>query len=42
VRAEQIATLAAEIAKAKSKLEYAEQQFSRATTSAQSDTASQQ
>jgi HlyD family secretion protein len=42
VRAEQVATLAAEIAKAKSKLEYAEQQLSRATTLAQSDTTSQQ
>jgi len=42
VRAEQIASLAAEIAKAKSRLEYAEQQLSRTTTLARSDTASQQ
>jgi HlyD family secretion protein len=42
VRAEQIASLAAEIAKAKSRLEYAEQQLSRAAYLARSDTASQQ
>jgi HlyD family secretion protein len=42
VRAEQIASLAAEIAKAKSRLEYAEQQLSRTTTLARSATASQQ
>jgi HlyD family secretion protein len=42
VRAEQIASLAAEIAKAKSRLEYAEQQLSRTTTLARTDTASQQ
>jgi HlyD family secretion protein len=42
VRAEQIASLAAEIAKAKSRLEYAEQQLSRTTYLARTDTASQQ
>jgi HlyD family secretion protein len=42
VRAEQIATLAAEIAKAKSRLEYAQQQFGRTATLARTDTASQQ
>jgi HlyD family secretion protein len=42
VRAEQIASLEAEIAKAKSRLEYAEQQLSRIEYLARSDTASQQ
>jgi HlyD family secretion protein len=42
VRAEQIASLAAEIAKAKSRLEYAEQQLSRTDTLARSETAPQQ
>jgi HlyD family secretion protein len=42
VRAEQIATLAAEIAKAKSRLEYAQQQLNRTATLARTDTASQQ
>ena len=42
VRAEQIASLTAEIAKAKSRLEYAEQQLSRTDTLARSETASQQ
>jgi HlyD family secretion protein len=42
VRAEQIASLAAEIAKAKSRLEYAEQQLGRTTQLARSETASQQ
>ena len=42
VRAEQIASLAAEIAKAKSRREYAEQQLSRTDTLARSETASQQ
>ena len=42
VRAEQIAALAAEIAKAKSRLEYAEQQLSRTTRLARSVTATQQ
>jgi HlyD family secretion protein len=42
VRAEQIATLAAEIAKAKSRLQYAEQQLNRIATLARSDTATQQ
>jgi HlyD family secretion protein len=42
VRAEQIASLAAETAKAKSRLEYAEQQLSRTAYLARSDTASQQ
>ena len=42
MRAEQIAALAAEIAKAKSRLDYAEAQLSRTATLARSDTASQQ
>jgi len=42
VRAEQVASLAAESAKAKSRLEYAEQQLSRTDTLARSETASQQ
>src|SRR5262245_18763531 len=42
VRAEQIAALAAEIAKAKSRLDYAEQQIARTSFLARSDTASQQ
>ena len=42
VRAEQIDTMAAEIAKAKSRLEYAEQQLSRNVYLARSGTASQQ
>ena len=42
MRAEQIAELAAEIAKAKSRLGYAEAQLSRTSTLARSDTASQQ
>ena len=42
VRAEQIAPLKAEIAKAKSRLEYAEQQLSRTGYLARSETASQQ
>jgi HlyD family secretion protein len=42
VRAEQIASLAAEIAKAKSRLEYAEQQLTRTATLARTDTATQQ
>jgi HlyD family secretion protein len=42
VRAEQIAALAAEVAKAKSRLEYSEQQLSRTATLARSDYASQQ
>jgi HlyD family secretion protein len=42
VRAEQIASLAAEIAKAKSRSEYAEQQLSRTATLARTDTATQQ
>jgi HlyD family secretion protein len=42
VRAEQIASLAAEIAKAKSQLVYAEQQVSRTAYLARSDNASQQ
>jgi HlyD family secretion protein len=42
VRAEQIAALAAETAKAKSRLEYAEQQLNRIATLARSDTATQQ
>jgi HlyD family secretion protein len=42
VRAEQVATLAAEIAKAKSRLVYAEQQIGRITYLARSDTATQQ
>jgi HlyD family secretion protein len=42
VRAEQVATLAAEIAKAKSRLQYTQVQLSRATTLARTDYASQQ
>ncbi len=42
VRAEQVAALAAEIAKAKSKLTYAETQLSRVSTLARSDDATQQ
>src|SRR6476620_11832669 len=42
VRAEQVASRKAEIAKAKSRLEYAEQQLSRTHTLARSDNASQQ
>src|SRR5262245_49835588 len=42
VRAEQIAALAAEIAKAKSKLDYVQAQLTRVATLARSDTASQQ
>jgi len=42
VRAEEVAALAAEIAKAKSRLEYAEQQLARTTYLARSDTATQQ
>ena len=42
VRAEQIASMAAEIGKAKSKLEYAEHQLGRTDTLARSDNASQQ
>src|SRR5215469_15932848 len=42
VRAEQVASLAAEIAKAKSRLEYAGQQLTRTTYLARSETASQQ
>ncbi len=42
VRAEKVAALAADIAKAKSKLVYAEAQFSRASTLAQNDTGTQQ
>jgi HlyD family secretion protein len=42
VRAEQIASLAAEIAKAKSRLTYAEEQLTRTASLAQSNTASQQ
>jgi HlyD family secretion protein len=42
VRAEQVATLAAEIAKAKSKLTYAETQLSRVSTLARTDTATRQ
>src|SRR5690349_24684236 len=42
VRAEQIASLAAEIAKAKSRLDYAEQQLSRTAYLARSDTATHQ
>jgi HlyD family secretion protein len=41
VRAEQVAALAAEIAKAKSRLEYAEQQLNRTSTLARGDTATQ-
>ena len=42
VRAEEVAALAAEIAKAKSRLEYAQQQLARTTYLARSDTATQQ
>jgi HlyD family secretion protein len=42
VRAEQVATLAAEIAKAKSRLEYAQQQLDRISVLARSDNASRQ
>src|SRR3954454_8405201 len=42
VRAEQIATFSAEIAKAKSRLDYAQQQLSRTAHLAQGDFASQQ
>jgi HlyD family secretion protein len=42
VRAEQVASLKAEIAKAKSRLQYAEHQLSRTDTLARSDNASQQ
>ena len=42
VRAEQVAALAAEIAKAKSKLEYVQAQLTRTATLARSDTATQQ
>ena len=42
VRAEEVAALAAEIAKAKSRLEYAEAQLARTAYLARSDTASQQ
>src|SRR5712691_6329630 len=42
VRAEQVAALAAEIAKAKSKLTYVEAQLARVSTLARSDFASQQ
>src|SRR5262245_66266732 len=42
VRAEERAGLAAEITKAKSRLEYAEQQFARTSYLARSDTATQQ
>src|SRR5262249_60221209 len=42
VRAEQVASRKAEIAKAKSRLEYAEQQLTRTDTLARSDNASQQ
>ena len=42
VRAEEIAALAAEIAKAKSRLEYAQQQLTRTATLARTDTATQQ
>src|SRR5258705_2427203 len=42
VRAEQVATLAAEIAKPKSKLDYVQAQLTRTVTLARSDTASQQ
>ena len=42
VRAEQVAALVAEIAKAKSRLEYAEQQLARTSYLARSDTATQQ
>jgi HlyD family secretion protein len=42
VRAEQVAALAAEVAKAKSKLDYVQAQFTRTATLARSDTATQQ
>jgi len=42
VRAEEIAALAAEIAKAQSRLEYAQQQLTRTATLARTDTATQQ
>jgi HlyD family secretion protein len=42
VRAEQVASLEAEISKAKSRLQYAEQQLSRTDTLARTDNASQQ
>jgi HlyD family secretion protein len=42
VRAEEVASLAAGIAKAKAKLKYAQEQLSRTATLARSDTASQQ
>ena len=42
VRAEQVAALTAEIAKAKARLQYAEQQLSRTAYLARSDTATQQ
>jgi HlyD family secretion protein len=42
VRAEQVAALAAEIAKAKSKLDYVQAQLTRTATLARSDTATQQ
>jgi HlyD family secretion protein len=42
VRAEEVDALAAEIAKAKSRLEYAQQQLARTTYLARSDTATQQ
>src|SRR5215831_19648464 len=42
VRKEQVATLAAEIAKAKSRLAYAESQLTRTSTLARNDNASQQ
>jgi HlyD family secretion protein len=42
VRAEQVASLKSEIAKAKARLDYAEQQLSRTDTLARSDNASQQ
>lgn len=42
VRTEQVAAMAAEIAKAKSRLEYAEQQFGRISYLARNDTATQQ
>jgi HlyD family secretion protein len=42
VRAEQVASLAAEIAKAKSRLDYAQQQLARTSALARTDTATQQ
>jgi HlyD family secretion protein len=42
IRAEQVAALAAEIAKVKSKLEYAQAQFTRTSTLARNNTATQQ